>query len=296
VSDDPSEDPTRAIFHRDGDRLVPSTLARGPWYTGTQHGSAMLGLLARAVDRHPAQRTMQVVRLTADLSRAAPLAPVQTFARTVHSGRSVDTVEARIEADGETYARAVALRFRVEEIDVSGDRPEVPSGRHELPGADAALALPSAAGEEVEAFHSALEIRLPIGSEAPVLWLRLRFPFVAGEETSPLVKTAALADWTYSGPILRAIRADLANARRERGFTTINPDTSVNLHRPMAGDWLCLESQVQHAGIGAGTAVAQIYDAEGRIGHSSQSILVRSAEKRPLYQDEARQRRESGAS
>ena len=295
MSDSDPESTTRAIFHTDGDRLVPTGLARGPWYTGTQHGSAMLGLLARAVDRHTASQPMQVARLTVDLSRAAPLAPVTTHTQTVHRGRSVDTVEARIEADGETFARAVALRFRVQEIDVSGDPSSRAAAQFALPPANARLELPSF-GADDEAFYRSLEIRLPIGTEAPAMWFRLTCPFVAGEATSPLVTTAALADWAYSVPFLLAMRGDPASARRDRGFTTINPDTSINLHRPMTGEWLCLESQVQHAGRGAGSSLALLHDQAGRIGHASQSILIRGPDKRPILQDEAGQKRGSDGS
>ena len=46
---------SRPVFRRDGELLVPTPLATGPWYAGSQHGSAMLGLLARAVDRRAAE-------------------------------------------------------------------------------------------------------------------------------------------------------------------------------------------------------------------------------------------------
>ena len=49
---------------------------------------------------------------------------------------------------------------------------------------------------------------------------------------------------------------DPESAHRERDFTTINPDTSLNLHRPMIGEWLCMDSHVHYAGCGAGSAAA----------------------------------------
>jgi hypothetical protein len=257
----------------------------------------MLGLLARAVDRHPAAQPMQVVRLTVDFTRAAPLAPLTTPTRTTHGGKSVELVEARIDSGGETYARATAMRFRIDEIDVSDAAP--PSGAMKsfaLPPASAGLTLPGIGDGEVEAFHRALEIRPALGTEAAAMWFRLCCPFVADEVTTPLVRAAAIADWTYSIPFLRALLIDPEAARRERSFTTINPDTSLNLHRPMAGEWLCLESQVHHAGSGAGSAVALLYDADGPIGHASQSILIRGADKRPILEDEARQRQRSSRS
>lgn len=285
----------RAIFHSEGDTLVPSTLARGPWYHGSQHGSAMLGLLARAVERHPSTQPMQVARLTIDLTRAAPMAPLTTPTRTIHAGKSVELVEATIESGGKTFARASAMRFRIEEIDVSDATP--PSGTGKpflLPPAGTGVTLPGLDGGEFEAFHRALEICPPVGTEAPAMWFRLRCPFVAGEAMSPVVRTAAVADWTYSLPFLRTLLIDPEAARRERSFTTINPDTSLNLHRPMVGEWLCMESQVHHGGYGAGSAVALIHDAEGPIGHASQSLLIRGADKRPVVHEEMRRKQASG--
>jgi len=285
-------DERRAIFEADGERLVPTALARGPWYPNTQHGSAMLGLIARAVDRHPAPRPMQVVRLTVDFTRAAPLAPVTTPTRRIHDGRSVEIIEARIESGGETFARGTAMRFRIAEVDLSDAAPRYGLGTPPgLPAAGEGPQLPAWNDGGVEAFHVALEIRPTFATENPALWFRLRVPFVAGEETRPLVRCAVTADWTYSIPFLHALLSDPQLGQRDRPFTTINPDASLNLHRPMQGEWLCLDSHVHYSDCGAGSAVALLHDSVGPVGHSSQSILVRGPDKRPILSDELRQRR-----
>ena len=78
-ADDASpKDDLPPIFDRDGETLIPRETARGPWYPNTQHGSPMLALLARAIERHPSEKKTQVTRLTVDLSRAAPMGPVTT--------------------------------------------------------------------------------------------------------------------------------------------------------------------------------------------------------------------------
>ena len=281
----------RSIFEAQDDLLVPSGLARGPWYPGTQHGSTMLGLLARAVERYPSDRPMQVTRLTVDFSRAAPLAPVATPTRLIHAGKSVQVIEARIEAGGETYARATGLRFRLEDIDLTGASPRYGMGpRHPLPTPEESPRLPGLSESEVEAFHLALELRPTVAVETPAMWFRQRCPFVAGEETSPVVRAAVIADWTYSIPFMQELLVDPESAHRERDFTTINPDTSLNLHRPMIGEWLCMDSHVHYADCGAGSAVALLHDETGPVGHTSQSILIRGPDKRPILDDELRQR------
>ena len=78
----------------DGELVVPQPLATGPWYAGSMHGSAMLALLARAVERHPSEHDMQVTRFTVDMMRAAPMRPVTTPTVCHHAGRSSESIEA----------------------------------------------------------------------------------------------------------------------------------------------------------------------------------------------------------
>lgn len=288
----------RCIFEKGGggdgeeEVLHPTALATGPWYEGTQHGSPMLGLLARAVERHPSDRPRQVVRLTVDLMRAAPLAPVRCVARTLRPGRSVEIVEAELRDAGEpghgaapaAYARARAMRFRIQEIDVGGGDAIPVDPPPERPAARSLRRIFGEGEERVEsrpdAFYHALEMRPVAAFETPTVWFRLKVPLVAGEETTPLQRVAVVSDFTYSVPFMRQIAGDPRRIR-DRGFVAINPDTSLNLHRPAVGEWIALDARTTYGGIGAGTAHAALYDDEGLFGHASQSILVRGPESRP---------------
>ncbi len=269
----------RAIFRPDGDLLVPSGLARGPWYPNTQHGSAMLGILARAAENHPADRAMQVVRLVVDLPRPAPLGPVSTPSRAIHQGKTMDLIEVAIEAGGKRFASATAMRIRETDLDASSESPMSPQGRPYGPPpehAGSSQLVPLISGE---AFHIAVDIRLPdaaLGTEH-ALWMRLRYPLVEGEESSSFVRTATLADWTYSVPgIAREIRDPTVRVR-ERSFATINPDAAIHLHRRPRGEWICLDSEVHYGPRGAGSAAARIFDQDGPVGHTSQVVLIRPA-------------------
>jgi len=279
-----------SIFEREGEgeseRLLPTPLATGPWYPGTQHGSPMLGLLARAIDRHPSDRERFVVRLTVDLMRAAPMAAVRCLARTVRRGGSVEIVEASLcDASGdEEYARATAMRFRVADIPVGvGDAVPFEEPPARPASADLRRWFGEVEGERAsrpEAFHHALEMRPVAAFETPTMWFRFKVPLVAGEETTPLERIAVISDFTYSVPFMRQVASDPKLLQR-RPFVAINPDTSLNLHRPAEGEWICLDSRTHYAPIGAGTALARLYDERGPIGHSSQSLLVRGPASRP---------------
>lgn len=271
----------RSIFTSNAERLIPTALARGPWYPNSQHGSAMLGLLARAVENHASERPMQVVRLVADLKRAAPMQAVTTPTRCLQSGKNVELVEADIEVDGAVFATARALRIRVADIDVS---------HHENGQMTAPPYGPAPAREgysqlmplvEGEAFHHAVDIRATREYAERALWFRLRCPMVAGERVSPLVRTAALADWSYSVPtIAREIRL---GEMLPRTVATINPDAAIHVHRPLVGEWMCMDADVHYGPHGAGSANARLYDERGSIGHTSQSILIRELAEQPLH-------------
>ncbi|MFI5314481.1 MAG: thioesterase family protein [Myxococcota bacterium] len=265
------------VFEPDGDGFAPTELARGPWYPDTQHGSPMLALLARAVERVPAERPSQVTRLTVDLMRAAPMSRVRTRARIARSGSSVEVIEADLIAGDELCARASALRFRVTHVAV----PETGSERPpELPERAARFPWSEWRGAGESSLEHVVEMRPVLGLESPTSWLRLRLPLVAGEANSPLLRVAYVSDMTYSVPLLHMAARDMRGMAARR-FVAINPDTTLNLHRPASGEWICLDARATYDSCGAGTASARLFDERGPIGHSSQSLLVRGLEARP---------------
>jgi hypothetical protein len=269
--------PPEFVFQPDGDGFAPTELARGPWYPNTQHGSPMLGLLARAVERVPAERPSQVTRLTVDLMRAAPMSRVRTRARVVRAGSSVEVLEAELLAGDELCSRASALRFRLAEVAV----PEAPGERPPaLPEKAMRFPWSDSRGDGENPLQHMLEMRPVPGFESPTAWLRLRVPLVAGEANSPLVRVAFVSDMTYSVPLMRMASRDM-RGMAARPFVAINPDTTLNLHRAAASDWICLDSRATYEANGAGTALARLFDERGPIGHSSQSLLVRGLEARP---------------
>lgn len=279
------------IFGLDGDLVVPQPLATGPWYEGTMHGSAMLALLARAIERHPSDGEMQVTRFTADMMRAAPMAPVTTPTLAHHAGRSAEVIEARIESRGRVYARASALRLRRAAIDTGGVKARYGSGLPippPTPGLERSF-LAEIPEPQPPAFHQAVEFQPVEGTDRPAVWFRMRLPLVEGETLSPFVRAAVTSDWTYSASfIAETFRS--GGMPPDRSFSSINPDTTINLHRPLRGEWLCLDGQIHYGPLGAGTALAFMHDEDGPIGHASQSILLRGPEK--LANSAARRRHE----
>src|SRR4051812_45126700 len=66
-----------ALFEPDGERIVPTGLARGPWDPGALHGGPVAALVGRAAEAHEGDGSgrgaaQRVVRLTVDLVRPCP--------------------------------------------------------------------------------------------------------------------------------------------------------------------------------------------------------------------------------
>src|SRR5215472_13997848 len=112
-----------SLFLLDGEAFLPTELARGPWSPDALHGGPVAALLARAADRIPAPGPMQVARLTLDLLRPVPLAPLTLASRVLRPGKKVQVVEIVLRAPAGEVARAVVLRLRSQAVPLPAELP-----------------------------------------------------------------------------------------------------------------------------------------------------------------------------
>jgi hypothetical protein len=260
-----------ALFLPDGDRFLPSDFARGPWSPDALHGGPVAALLARTVETVPAGETMHVARMTVELLRPVPVAPLTVSATVVRPGRKVQLVDVRLASDDRDLAWSRVLRIR--RLD---DAAEAVTLAHIAPG-EAAPAPPnpdevhrhSQPARSYRAFHSeGAEMRWAageFGAKGPAtVWVRLAVPVVPDEVPSPLQRVAAAAD--FGNGISSVLDFD--------SHLFINPDLSVYLSRPAMGEWICLDARTTLGTPGVGLAQSVLWDAEGPIGRSIQSLLV----------------------
>jgi hypothetical protein len=95
-------------------------------------------------------------------------------------------------------------------------------------------------------------------------WVRLPLPLVEGEENTPLVHAAAVADFTNAFTNM--------GGRAPTGF--INADITLYLHRYPAGDWIALETQRAAQPFGLGVSTAVMHDERGPIGTVVEAVLA----------------------
>lgn len=255
-----------AVFHVDGDTVVPTDLARGPWSPDAQHGGAPSALLAGMLERFESGPAELTARLTVDLMRPVPLSPLRLERSVVRPGKKVQIVQGSLFSGDVEVVRATALRMRAvvpAYEDVGEGSPVDP-----LPPPGTPTSFPFAQGRPT-GFWNVVELSPAIGSfGAPdgrtAIWFRLRVPVIAGEEPSPLQRVAAVAD--FGNGMGMAID-------RER-FSFINPDLTVILHREPVGEWVALDGASYAEGSGVGVAETVLHDERGRIGRGVQTILL----------------------
>jgi hypothetical protein len=95
-------------------------------------------------------------------------------------------------------------------------------------------------------------------------WFRLRVPVVAGETPTPLQRLAVAADFP------NGISSELP----WEDWIYINPDLTIYIEREPRGEWIGLEAHTRIVEGGVGVAQAVLYDADGRVGRSLQSLYV----------------------
>jgi Thioesterase-like superfamily len=249
-----------AFYTRDGERLVPTELTRGPWDPGAQHAGPPAALLGRAVERCEPRDDMRVGRITFDILSPVPIAPLEARARVVRPGRSVELVEASLSGPEGEVMRATAWRLRAGEA-------ARPSGPDPPPGPDQGTAREFFPTRQGVGYHTAMDwlfVRGAFLERGPaIVWMRMRVPLVAGEEPSPLQRVLVAAD---SG---NGVSAELDYHR----YLFINTDLSVHLLRMPAGEWVCLDATTHVDGLGL-TDTA-LWDERGRIGRAAQTLLLR---------------------
>ncbi len=267
--------PMGSLFEPTGDgRWVPTEFARGPWDPKACHGGPVGALLAREVELADPDSPVdwQIARLTIELTRPVPVGRPLTVSTDIErQGRKVSLVGVRLTDGDVEVARARSLRIRRTSIVLPDD---VVQPVPELPGTpDEGLEQRAqwAATNHVAFHKDACVHRFTEGAwdtPGPVgVWIRLRVDVVPDESPSGVQRVAAAAD--FGNGVSGGIPFDR--------FTFINPDLTIHLLRQPVGEWVGLRSESYYGTMqstGAGFAESALYDAEGRLGRSVQSLLI----------------------
>lgn len=253
---------TPPFFHLDGNKFVPGRHARSPWSETMMHGRLLAGLAARAVEERHGDESYVPARLTVDLFRAPPMAPLEVDTEMVRDGRRIKVVDAHVASGGVVLARTstVYLRRGPEPENTVWTAPEWSVARPDT-------LEPPMRGEAAPPFP--MDLRSPEGhgfGSGPTqkkVWLRDTSPLVAGEGLSPFVRAAVAAD----------LASPLSNSG-SNGLDFINADYSVYLRRLPRHEWIGLEVTGHLSEEGVSVGHCTLYDLDGAIGYSAVCAVV----------------------
>lgn len=260
-----------ALYAPTAEGFTATALTIGPWDPGLQHAGPPAALLARAVERAGGIAGGQTVRLNYDILGPVPVGPVRITTRIVRPGRRVELVEAVLDAgDERPLMRLTAwrMRTRTEGLPAAVEGAAPPAAHPAPDGPGAGRREEPAFFRSDVAYHKALEWRFASGSfNAPgpaVAWTHPQCTLVEGERITPLQHLLVMTD-----------AASGVSAVLDWGAATFaNVDLSVSLHRAPRGEWLGMDATTVLGDAGAAQCSAVLFDAEGAIGRSTQSLFV----------------------
>jgi len=262
---------TSAFIALDEQRFQATELTRGPWNPEHQHAGPVSALVAQAIAKvaKPMGFT-HMARLTANLWRPIPIAELKIVVETAYAGRNAGHFSANLIASGKEVARFTALFQRESELSLPTEIPGHPS-----PDAPRTVEVSPPGHFSFNSswvgYPDLVELRIAEGnySKGPcAVWFRLLHPILAGQQPTPIERVAVAAD---SG---NGISAALDFQR----YLFLNSDLTINLFRKPRGEWICIDARTHVSSSGNGLAEAKIFDTQGLVGRSTQSLLIRSRE------------------
>jgi hypothetical protein len=256
-----------ALYVREGDFVIPTELAVGPWRPDALHGGAVAALLASALDvpgRTP-------VRVTFDLLTSVPSTPLQLLVSPAEGGERVVRQTVSLLSEGKEVARAQALAIRHVDLELpETPQPPDPFAGVEVPDLDRTRPKVAAmVGWTCFDSHAISARTLPaeLPEYAMGIYVKLLVPVIAGEATPSISRAAAAADYASSS---------LAGKMNFDSWSFMNADLTLHLSRIPADEWIGLAGTAVIDPNGSGLSIAQLFDPRGRLGQSIQSLVVES--------------------
>jgi hypothetical protein len=252
-----------AIYRVDGGRVHVSPNAAGPWDPTMQHGSAPAALVVWAAETIPTPLPMRIARVTIDLMRPVPLAPLTIQTEVARQGRKIQLCTVRLLADDVVVVSAGVLKIKAQALALPSDVADRPI---ECPGPDASRPEPVDASES--SFVKGMSLRAArgrFGAKGPgAIWYRVERPLIEGFAVSQAMRAVVAADFCNG----------TAPSLDFKQWTFLNADLTVNMAREPVGEWILLDGESWIGPDGAGLAMARLADERGTFGRAVQSLVI----------------------
>jgi hypothetical protein len=252
-----------SVYRVEGTTAHTSEFAAGPWGP-MQHGGAPSALVAWTAARIPTNVPMQISRISVDLLRPVPIAPLEIKTEVLREGRKIQLCSVILAHEGVPCVRASVLKIRQVEGESSEIHHEEPV---ELPGPEQGSERDHGMGRS-NAFITGMTIRTVRGAFREIgpgaAWFRANRSIVDGEPNSPAMRAAMTGDFCNG----------LSSMLDWQRWTFINADLTISFARMPVGEWILLDAQTWLGGSGSGIAFAKLGDARGYFGRAIQSLVI----------------------
>lgn len=252
------------LFRVDGAIVETSAFAGGPWDKTMQHGGAASSLVVWAAEQMATRVPMHIARVTVDLLKPVPVAPLTYKAEVVREGAKIQLCAVSLFADGKECVRASVLKIRESRVPLPDTAKEKPL---DAPHPDE-CAVPDGMRLSGTPFLTGVDSRPARGNfRVPgpaAVWYRMFRPVVNGFEISPVMRAIIAADFCNGTSAV----VDFDK------WTFINADLTLSLARYPVGEWILLDSETWAGPDGAAVAFARLADLNGTFGRASQSVLL----------------------
>ncbi len=254
-----------SVYRLEGDGIIPNRLSAGPWNPDFQHGGGPAALFARAAETIESRVPMRVARLTIDLLRPVPVAPLELKSEVVREGSKIQLCALSLRHSGKDVARASALKIRVTKDESAGAEIAVEDSL------DVPLFNQFETDRRTEGrsdFQKVIERRNAVGGftvPGPgACWIRVQLPLIEGEANSPLMRAAVTSDFCNATSSVLDVEK----------WSFINADVSLSLTREPVGDWILLNAVSWMSADGVGMASGRLADETGYFGRALQNLVL----------------------
>jgi hypothetical protein len=229
-----------------------------------QHGGAPASLIAWAVERMPMREPMHVARMTFDLLRPIPVAPLEIKIDVQREGRKIQVCNVTLSHQDVVCVRATVLKIRQADValpdHVIDEQVTLPGPEQ---GRDSRIRFTS--HEQFAAGVTLRSVRGSFGEPGPgALWFRAHRQIIEGEAITPLMRAAMTGDFCNG----------VSSMLDFEEWTFINADLTISLARMPVGEWILLDAQTWLGDHGAGLAFAKLGDERGYFGRAIQSLVI----------------------
>lgn len=245
----------------DSEVFESTDLTRSNWTPEIQHGSPPLALLTRTIENRLTGSGLRIGRLGLDILGAIPVAPLSVRSWVPRPGKRISLVAAEMASltDPERpVARVTAWALATDDTSKAATDRHPPLQRTEI------QPMPDFWWDAPGYLESVTWRRQRDEAGARVFWLAPKVALVDREPTTALQRLTMVVD-SANG---------VGSAVDPREYMFMNTDTVVHLHRLPTGDEFGLRSRGSIGPDGIGVTTAEVFDHDGFIGTSAQTLLV----------------------